>query len=284
MKGFLIVVAMVLCPVPAAWAWGQEGHSIVAEIAQRRLAAEAPQTMVKIQNILGPGVSLASLASWADAYRDEDPGSENWHFVDIPIAEDSFDRDRQCARKPTGDCIVAELERLRNDIRCKQGAEQQNALKFAIHLAGDIHQPLHTVGDDRGGNTIDVTAFMHGDRCKENCRMSPLSTNLHAAWDVTLIEMTRWDWGSYVTRLEQGWLAGVEAQTPGLDSVNFVRWANETHAVAQQVWRLTPASNILDQRYYDQVLPILDRQLGLAGLRLTRLLQEAFASEQCPVP
>jgi hypothetical protein len=66
--------------------------------------------------------------------------------------------------------------------------------------------------------------------------------------------------------------------------VNFVRWANETHAVAQQVWRLTPASNILDQRYYDQVLPILDRQLGLAGLRLTRLLQEAFASEQCPVP
>jgi hypothetical protein len=31
------------------------------------------------------------------------------------------------------------------------------------------------------------------------------------------------------------------------------------------------------------VLPILDRQLGIAGLRLARLLNQAYESNQCPV-
>jgi len=40
---------------------------------------------------------------------------------------------------------------------------------------------------------------------------------------------------------------------------------------------------VLDDRYYREVLPILDRQLGVAGLRLARFINEAFASDHCPV-
>jgi hypothetical protein len=40
---------------------GPEGHSIVAEIAQRRLTLEAA---AKVRQILGENASLASIASW----------------------------------------------------------------------------------------------------------------------------------------------------------------------------------------------------------------------------
>ncbi len=69
MKRSVLAAAIVLWPI-AAFAWGQEGHSIIAEIAQRRLTREAPAIMSRIQNILEPGASLASIASWADTYRD----------------------------------------------------------------------------------------------------------------------------------------------------------------------------------------------------------------------
>jgi len=39
----------------------------------------------------------------------------------------------------------------------------------------------------------------------------------------------------------------------------------------------------LDDRYLHEVLPILDRQLGVAGLRLAKFLNEAFSSCDCPV-
>ncbi|KIY68479.1 phospholipase C/P1 nuclease [Cylindrobasidium torrendii FP15055 ss-10] len=48
------------------------------------------------------------------------------------------------------------------------------ALKFLVHFIGDLHQPLHLTGRDRGGNSVKV-AF------------DGRSTNLHSVWDSTLI-------------------------------------------------------------------------------------------------
>ena len=58
------MLAAVFCG--EALAWGQEGHSIVAEIAQRRLSPEAARAA---EQLLGRGHSLASIASWADDVR-----------------------------------------------------------------------------------------------------------------------------------------------------------------------------------------------------------------------
>jgi hypothetical protein len=41
---------------------------------------------------------------------------------------------------------------------------------------------------------------------------------------------------------------------------------------------------VLDDAYYRKVSPIVARQLGLAGLRLAKFLNDAYASDQCPVP
>jgi hypothetical protein len=279
-----LIGLLALTTLDQACAWGPEGHSIVAEIAQRKLAREAPDVAQKVAAILPPGQSLASIASWADDFRAEHKSTTNWHFVDIPIANGTFDPATQCkADDPEGDCIIAELERLKAALRCKSGEEQRQALMFAVHFLGDIHQPLHTVAEERGGNGIEVLMFMHGARCKAHCRISPTTTNLHAAWDSDLINMTAYAWGSYVTRLENGWLKSPEAQQPGIDGGTPLDWALETHKAAQAIWALTPANKILDEPYYDKNLPTLDRQLGVAGLRLARFLTDAFrASGQCP--
>lgn len=264
-----------LCLVPQAAAWGPDGHSIVAEIAQRRLDAHA---RAQVQALLGRGHSLASEASWADDVRTTRPETTNWHFVDIPISSEAYDPARDCAASPKGDCVVAELGRLQQALRCGNATAKREALRFAVHFVGDIHQPLHTVGDARGGNGIAVTIAVHGLRCP-TCAPKSAPDNLHAAWDGTLISATVWDWGAYAARLETGWLASDEAKH--VPTGTPVDWANETHAVAREVWQWLPADHTIGDDYYAKALPVIDRQLGRAGLRLARFLDHAFAGGSC---
>jgi hypothetical protein len=65
------------------------------------------------------------------------------------------------------------------------------ALRFVIHLVGDLHQPLH-VGDngDRGGNDTRVRFFTRG-------------SNMHRVWDSGIIDRAG--------RGEPAWLADLAA-------------------------------------------------------------------------
>ena len=82
MRKFVLACLIQLALLAQAQAWGPEGHSIVAEIAQRRLS---PEAAAKVREILGENASLASIASWADDYRALHLGSAGWHFVDIRL-------------------------------------------------------------------------------------------------------------------------------------------------------------------------------------------------------
>lgn len=268
-----LVVAAVL-PVQAL-AWGQEGHSIIAEIAQHRLT---PAAAAEVGRLLGPGRSLASVSSWADDVRDDRPETYNLHFVDLPLADEHYDAAKHCPPSAKGDCIVAALDRLNLDLRCAPTDDlKREVLRFAVHFVGDIHQPLHTVDEARGGNDLAVDVRLAGAKtCKGGpCPIRPFRSNLHAVWDGTLIRATTWNWGAYVDRLEGGWLASADAEN--VDGGTPGRWAEETHRAARFVWEQLPESRVVDDAYYAKVLPALDRQLGMAGLRLARFLHEAYA-------
>lgn len=264
------------CHMTAAWAWGQEGHSIIAEIAQHRLT---PQAAAQVESLLGRGHSLAAVASWADDVRGARPETYNLHFVDIPVAESGFDVDRHCHASPKGDCIVAELDRLKKLLACAPTPEgRRDALRFAVHFVGDVHQPMHTVDEARGGNDIKVGVEIGGQICTGKCvPRKQEGANLHAVWDTTLIAQTFWNWGAYVDYLEAQWLPGKEDQAAGTPR----DWALQTHAAVQAVWKMTPADLQLNDSYYKQVRPILDQQLALGGIRLARFLNEAYASPPC---
>jgi hypothetical protein len=198
LASLVAVCAAAVLPMENAYSWGQEGHSIVAEIAQHRLNPAATQAVTQL---LGPNVSLASISSWADDVRGARPGTYNWHFVDIPGSQTDYVPARDCQPTSAGDCIVNELMRLRTELRC--GATdtiRREALKFAVHFVGDVHQPLHAIGDKKGGNAVPIHGAIHGQTCTGSCPIETDSANLHALWDSGLIHRTVWDWGAYVRR------------------------------------------------------------------------------------
>lgn len=280
-RGWLGVLGALYLFPTCCWAWGQEGHSIIAEIAQRRMS---PQAAAEVARLLGSNHSLASVGSWADDVRDQRPETYNWHFVDIPIRADRYVEAEHCHPDPKGDCIVAELARLREQLRCAPTDElKRDALRYAVHFVGDIHQPLHTVLEARGGNDIAVELKMRGAlSCRGGpCPVVTSRSNFHRAWDTALINKTTWNWGAYVDRLEGGWLKSAAA--PGSDAGTVAEWAESTHAAAQTVWDLLPPNHVLDDGYYQAVLPILDKQLGLGGLRLAGFLNDAYSRDSCPL-
>ena len=276
-------IVLSLAMPQAANAWGQEGHSIVAEIGQRRLDANARESVAKI---IGSGTSLASMASWADGYRPAHPETSRWHFVDIPRERMTYDAAVDCALDPKqGDCTVQALARVRDVLACNSNElARRDALKFAVHLVGDIHQPLHTADELRGGNGQKVEGKVHSTTCgRKGCEATVMSSSLHSLWDGELIRWTVYDWGAYVDRLEDTVLKGNDFQ---LKVVNEKPedWAMQGHVVAALVWPTVSDSTPMqiDDAYYQRVLPLLDQQLALGGMRLARFLNDAFTAS-CPL-
>ena len=68
---FFKVVGLAFVHSRIVTAWGAVGHETVGTIAQHYLTSQA-QTWVS--NILGSGVSLASVATWADTFRETSAG------------------------------------------------------------------------------------------------------------------------------------------------------------------------------------------------------------------
>jgi nuclease S1 len=87
MKAAWLGTFLALASVEQAFGWGQEGHSIIAEIAERRLDAE---TLRKVRVLLGGEVSMASIASWADDYRALHPETGGMAFRQYSIGQDSL--------------------------------------------------------------------------------------------------------------------------------------------------------------------------------------------------
>jgi hypothetical protein len=199
----------------------------------------------------------------------------------MPIASTVYDPALHCAPTAKGDCIVAELERLRSQLRCGSADSRREALLFATHFVADIHQPFHTVAESHGGNGIKVEVAISGVRCPR-CALKHAPDSLHGLWDTTLIASTAWSWGAYVARLEGGWLASAEARNAARGTPR--EWAEEAHGVAREVWPMLRDDRYVDDAYYAAVLPALDRQLGRAGLRLARFLDEAYSSRKCADP
>jgi S1/P1 Nuclease len=261
LRAVLLTFVLLMAPLREAASWGASGHSIIAEIAQRRLNPKAAQ---EIRDLLGGDVSLASIASWADQQSQLRPNTANWHFVNIPYDAASYDPARDCKEAPRGDCIINAIERARSTLanRAASGQQRAEALMYLVHLVGDVQQPLHaTDRQDAGGSQADVKFF---DR--------PMS--LHAVWDYGIIDRRTFDWGEYVRYLEQCWLPGKDIKS--LEAGAPVDWALEAHRAAVDAAYVLPEDLNLGLEYYQRSLPVVDRQLAVGGIRLAHLLDQTL--------
>jgi S1/P1 Nuclease len=142
--------------------------------------------------------------------------------------------------------------------------ERAEALKFVVQFVGDIHQPMHAVGEAKGGNGVHVS-FLESSHCgRYDC-------NLHGVWDTDLIEhtgLTREEYAQHEEELVSAdKLATLAGGTPE-------EWANQPHQLAQAAW--VPDGTDLNEPYYDKQTKVVDRQLALAGLRLAKLLNDSI--------
>lgn len=253
------VFLVLLAVCPASWGWGHEGHQIIAIVAEDHLDET---TKVMIQSLLGNN-HLYSIASWADDIRKERRETAPWHYVDIPLGG-SYISGRDCA--PHRSCVVEKISEYLAVLTDKQATRERRAeaLKFVVHFVGDIHQPLHAVGEARGGNDVHVRFLGSGECGQYEC-------NLHGVWDTSMILRTELDRVAYSSHLEK--LIKREDLTRTADGTPQ-QWANESAKLAQAAWVQDGAN--LDQQYYEQEIKVVDEQMALAGLRLARLLNETL--------
>lgn len=96
---------------------------------------------------------------------------------------------------------------------------------------------------------------------------------MYAVWDTGLIMHTVYAWGTYVTRLQTGWLDGRDISA--LEGGTPVDWATGAHRFVETAYDI-PADGNLGDAYYAKMIPVVDRQLALGGVRLAHVLTDAL--------
>ncbi len=254
-----ILLILTLCLNSAvAWGWGQTGHRVAGEIAARYLS---PEATAAIEQILG-SESLARASTWPDTMR-SDPSefwqqtARPWHYVTVPPGQTY----EQAGAPPEGDAWTA-LRQFGETLRRLDASREDRALalRFAVHIIGDLHQPLHVGnGSDRGGNQFSVTLF--GE-----------DSNLHRVWDGQLIDRMELSY----TELADWLLADIDHET-------FLAW-NQPDA---RVWiaesaalrdRIYPEQRELSWNYGFEWNATLEQRLAQAGVRTAAWLNQVFGA------
>jgi hypothetical protein len=226
---------------------------------------------------------FAAASIWADIYRSSSPeaayATGKWHFMNLDLHRPNlawacyhFPRlapAQPASAGPADDCVMHKVEQFERELHDSATSPQERllALKFLLHLVGDLHQPLH-VGDDhdRGGNELNVR-LPDGELC-----------NLHAAWDSYFVERLDRNAAHLAARLDaritpaqrQLWQRGKPQD-----------WAWESWRIARdEVYARLPAASggvyRLDQDYEANAERVAAMQLQKAGLRLAGLLNRAL--------
>jgi hypothetical protein len=86
-----------------AFAWGHEGHQVIGLIAEHYMTPAA----LKAASELLDGATIESVASWADDYRHDHPGTGPWHYIDIPLGDSTIDMAKE---GPDGQWLVAQTD------------------------------------------------------------------------------------------------------------------------------------------------------------------------------
>lgn len=260
------IIALAVLAPSVAFAWGPQGHRLVAELAWEQLT---PQAQARIAPLLHgePEPTLPGIANWADRLRSSNPNlgrlSAAWHYVNIGGDQCVFDQPRDC---PGGNCVVEAIP-AQAALLADEGlpaATRAQALKFLVHFVGDIHQPLHAGhAEDKGGNTYQVNLDGKG-------------SNLHQLWDSGLLGTTRLGDLRYLERLRA---TPVDSTTLLLTTdpltVRAAKWAEQSCTIVVKPG-FYPQDRKIGNEYVQSWLPVAEQQLRLGGARLAVVLNGIF--------
>jgi hypothetical protein len=283
-------LALALLPSGPAQAWGDEGHEVVGLVAETFLTPPVRRTVQAMLDADTDSLTphnIAAAATWADKYRDSNANgarqaTRQWHFVDIELS--APDVDSACfghpglpsgtlaSNGPAEACVVDKINEFERELAnpATDPTERVVALKFLLHLVGDLHQPLHASDDhDQGGNKKRASApgFDSG--------------TLHHYWDTEFVEMLGPDpkqvAAALIARISphdaKTWASG-DPSTWALDSFRIAK--DDVYG------RLPPPNARGGFRLPDDYITMARRdvamQLSKAGVRLAAVLNKALGN------
>jgi len=277
MKRLLFVAAVAagiaFTPSPAL-AWGKTGHRVVAALAEAQLSGLAK---AHVKELLGVE-SLDEAATWPDEMR-SDP-SPFWQKASGPLHYVTLNGVVYDHAPPEGDALDA-LARYSATLRNPNAslAEKQLALRFVIHLVGDLHQPLHAGKCcDKGGNDVKVKWFGK-------------DSNLHSVWDSSLVDDEQLSFTELAAKLQ--WHTSSEDVIRWWN-VNPRDWVSESAQIRDTVYPAMPPAGSTDKDgrpavpelsyfYVYKFTPVMEQRLKQAGVRLAAYLDAIYA-ERKPLP
>lgn len=240
--------------------WGVTGHKTVADIAFNHLT---PKARSAVAELLGTQ-TMSDVATWADEVRStpeyKNTGPE--HYINVPagLTQDEFTE--QVMKMPDDNAYKA-LESYVDVLYDTKSTKTQKttALKFIIHIVGDLHQPMHVSrAEDKGGNAIQL-------------RYDGKGTNLHALWDSKLLEHG----GLTDAQLAEQYDHITPAQISAWQKTPVMDWAWESYQISAQLYAGVEKSNgNIDDAYNTKYMPVIRQRLAQAGIRLAGLLNEVF--------
>ncbi|WP_444893812.1 S1/P1 nuclease [Microbulbifer sp. JMSA004] len=238
-----------------AYAWGDDGHRVVGEIAWHYLDPEVAAEIELLLDEVGEP-HLAESTTWADRIRSNE--AYNWaaplHYINLSRDWSTYVEERDC---PAVGCILKAIQNYQKVLadRSRTKKERAEALMFIAHFVGDLHQPLHTgLLSDKGGN--DVQVQFYGSE-----------TNLHALWDIHLVSRLVLDWQDYAQERVKK-ISGSERQLWQSTSVEV--WAQESHKLAHKLAYTTEAQ--LGEKYFLRCQDSVEMRLQQGGVRLASVL------------
>ena len=250
----LAIVLYILTPVKI-FAWGADGHKIVAEIAKSYLNKE---TAILVQQEINP-LSFEEESVWMDEIKKDHSFDymKPWHYVNV-------EKDKTYVAGENGESnIISVLQKtiaaLGEDLKQK-GTDAEKArnmdFKLLFHLIGDLHMPLHVgYGADKGGNDSKVDFLGK-------------QTNLHHVWDSDIIQQTK-------ITAEECMKAGAHftpKEIRELQKINVLKWMDESRSLLAQVYDFSDGK--ITEEYINKNKPVIEKQLFLAGIRLAAVLNQ----------
>ncbi|KAJ9609586.1 hypothetical protein H2200_005913 [Cladophialophora chaetospira] len=271
----MLLLPLLLAFLPQTLAWGALGHRTVAYLASLSFT---PHT-TRLTNFLLHGQDISEAALFPDKIRyiPSFAYTRAWHYIDAadsPPHQCGINITRDCAVE-TG-CVVSAIanhtERVGNDSLPLW--QRGQSLRFVLHFFGDVHQPLHTEAEDRGGNEYAVV-------------FDGRATNLHSVWDTLIAnkhaglghddeELAAWNWALWLHALNQA------DQPPERVCMRdpakcALGWAGEANAyVCSYVLAHDVHGRDLGGEYYEGAVPIIEDMVRKAGRRLGAWVNAIF--------
>ncbi len=258
MKNIFIKLAIAVVMFGTAnksFAWGKDGHHLVAEVAFHYLDEK---TKDAVKHYLGK-MSIEDAATWMDDIKSNDFYNymRSWHYVDV---DKGLKFENKVTDRNAVIIINSAIKILENKENLKD-SKIKEYIQIIFHLVGDIHQPLHTgYSVDKGGNTIMVT--------------SPVfSGNLHSFWDGQIIEAKNITLEDCI-KMEDNY---TKEQIAAFQKINVIHWMNESRSYLDDVYDFKDGK--ITQAYIDKNAETVKKQIFIGGIRLAAVLKEIFGTD-----